>query len=221
MSLDEEPEELPRDSLDALSFLKFGFRPPKPLDLIITPRSLTYYSRINEFLLMLLRMTNAAEQLFLQARPFRTMRRFSPVEERFRIEATNFVRAFVAHVHETVIGTHWRKFQQVLQQGDLTIDALRSAHESMLEQISNSCFITRKMKDIQTLLRTIFSAILTFSVHKEHDDDDDERIEALYTTFRSSVRTFVAVLIGAEATKKDSFAAGATARFGLDHSSSY
>lgn len=215
MSLEEEEERQPdisRQSLDALSFLRFGFRAPKPLDMIITDRSLTYYSKINQFLLILLRMMNAVEQMTLHAREYRTMRRLSNVSERFRIEASHFVRSFVSHIYETVIATHYRTFEIVLGKNDTGIDVLRDAHQVMLEHICHGCFISHKMKDLNTLIRRIFESILSFTSTIMRNENH-ETLEKLYRMFHGDAKKVVAVLAGADSSGSFATSGGASVRF--------
>lgn len=214
VTLEEESREISRDSLDALTFLTFSFRPPKSLQMIITSRSLHLYTRINQFLLLLMHMVQVVNQLRMETRGYRTMRRISPVAERFRIEATNFVRSFSAHVLETVIETQCNTFMDILDQAHMTIPQLHHAHLSMLEQICNSALISSKMSEMQRILREVFAAVLSFSlIPMEHREDGGAETQQLYATFDAGVRKLVAVLAGAEATKEDSFAVGSSARF--------
>lgn len=214
MSPEEETQEIPRESLDAMSFLHFNYRTPAPLDMVITPRSLHVYSKINQFLLLLLRMTNTVDRLTSESRQYRIMRRDSSTSERFRIEATHFVRSFTAHVFETVIATHYDAFEATMARKDISIKRLRDAHDGMLDHIANCCFVTSKMTEMQTILRLVFDSILQFSfLPSQERQEDGGKGRGLYSIFDVNARKFIAILGGAEATKSESFATGISARF--------
>ncbi|CCG81962.1 putative Gamma-tubulin complex component GCP6 [Taphrina deformans PYCC 5710] len=217
LKLEDDDKPVSRSSLEALSFLTFAFRPPKPVDLIITPRAIQLYSRINQFLLVLIRMIDVVERLTLDNREYRTMRRWSPVAETFRIEATNFIHSFAAHIFETVITVKCQQFIRLLDHKGISIETLRDAHLSMLEQICNSALLGSKMKEIQGILRTAFQAVLAFSqIPVEQREHDEVEVPKLYFSFNTNARKLVAVLAGAEATKDASFATGISARFQMN-----
>lgn len=230
MSYEDEEQQLSRDSLDALQFLKFGFRVDAPLNSIITPRTLRQYSRINQFLLILLRMTATVDALTYKSREFRTLRRVSSTAERFRIESTTFIRSFVAHIFETAIAGPWRSFLAVLNRRDVSIEMLREAHAHTLDRISNACLVAPKLAAVQAVLRDLFTSILSFadlsdpalghdSQHGEAEKEEERRerrVAELYTVFDSCARKFVRAAIGAESDKDaTSYAYGLSGRFGM------
>ncbi|KFX86476.1 hypothetical protein O988_09553, partial [Pseudogymnoascus sp. VKM F-3808] len=97
-------------SLSALDFLRLVYKPPAPLDAVITPSSLFMYDRAFRALLRCLRVQFVMGELFRASKSWdsgaRVGRRQARIATRFRNEAQHFVNAICAHF-ESGISASW------------------------------------------------------------------------------------------------------------------
>ncbi|KAH9855199.1 hypothetical protein C2E23DRAFT_814873 [Lenzites betulinus] len=96
---------------EALDFLYMHYQPPHPLDVVITPATLSKYHRIFAFNLRLMRVENVVRTLFRMTRHaadplFPTL---APANKRllhFRAVAHTFVMGLAAYVYDVAIGSN-------------------------------------------------------------------------------------------------------------------
>ncbi|RUS35131.1 Spc98 family-domain-containing protein [Jimgerdemannia flammicorona] len=119
---DDEGNEPWRDphAVEALDFLYLSYRPPHPVNTIITPSSLDKYNRLFTFLLHILRVEAVVRRLY------RLIHERLPVNatieqiegdhllRRFRFEAHQFVKALYGYVFDVAIGSTWVLFTKRL-----------------------------------------------------------------------------------------------------------
>ncbi|ORY86824.1 Spc98 family-domain-containing protein [Protomyces lactucae-debilis] len=182
--------QIPRDALDALSFLKFDYRLPAPLDQIITKQSLMFYAQISGFLLLLLRLVYVVDQLTIQARLHRNVVHHRVKQTlQFRLEALWFVRKLASYCFERVVQPAWRAFL-----ADLPVvasenpGAIRDRHLALLMTISHGLLLDAEGAERMEGVREAFQAILTlYSIpadQREGWSADPELIEVLYQRFK-------------------------------------
>ena len=99
--MSEEDFEKCRDpnALEALDFLRIQYKPPLPLDVIVSKTSLEKYDMLFRFLLRVLRMLDTTKQLYLHTRRHSSTRqRAGKTSLRFSIEGNQFVSSVCNHV---------------------------------------------------------------------------------------------------------------------------
>ena len=155
--------------LEALDFLQLQYKPPFPLDAIITHPILEQYDRIFLFLLRLFRMQYVSHQLFRDAASKTSFSQgINPLSQRFRIEAHHFITAISGYIFHVSITGNWHSFQAYLSTLDSTphapsIQAIRDIHSRTIDKIMYSCFLKRRQQPILTLLYGTFEPILLFA----------------------------------------------------------
>src|SRR5579871_2396255 len=91
--------------LEALDFIQLLYKPPFPLDAVITSSILEKYDRIFLFLLRLFRMQYVASQLFRDAASRTSFAQGTdPLAQRFRIEAHHFITTIAGYIFHVSIG---------------------------------------------------------------------------------------------------------------------
>lgn len=107
-------------AVEALDFLYLSYRPPHPVNTIITPSSLNKYNRLFTFLLHILRVEAVVRRLY------RLIHERLPVNataeqiegnhflRRFRFEAHQFVKAIYGYIFDVAIGSTWVLFTKRL-----------------------------------------------------------------------------------------------------------
>ncbi|KAI9826001.1 MAG: hypothetical protein M1819_007456 [Sarea resinae] len=149
MSEDELKSCMNPDNLEALDFLRLQYKPPPPLEAVITPLALQKYDRLFRHLLRVTRMTWVVEQLsrWALARPARTRHssgrrgkdnnrhrggkgrdrgggsREIPAATRLRLEAYHFISSLSSYFFGVGIGLPWARFQSQLDALERRIDA--------------------------------------------------------------------------------------------------
>jgi len=217
-NMSEEELEKCRDphSLEALDFLRLQYKPPPPVEAIITPSCLYKYDRLFKHLLRVMRMVYVVTQLFKDAAD-RTSRwqSIDAVAQKFRIEAHHFVFSVSGYFFEIGVGVTWQKFEDKLDDVESRIDSedaegslgdteglhkLQEYHEHVLDRMLFATFLRNRQEQVLRLLEDIFTLILKFARYyrarasgKRKDPEDDEEIKQIYTEFRKKIGVFVSV----------------------------
>lgn len=224
---DMTQEELERcmdpNGIEALDFLKLHYTPPSPLEAIITPTALYRYDRLFKLLLRVLRMLFVVNKLFRDAKSlFRdaTSRAgclvdFSPVAQKFRIEAHHFVSTICGYMFESGVGSTWKKFDEKLADierklcGDEEglegegLERLRGYHESILDRIMFATLTRKRQAPVMKLVEDIFVAVLGFAKYshemasgRQASAMGEKDLTELYKVFRRRVGIFISVCRG-------------------------
>ncbi|KAK2630499.1 hypothetical protein QTJ16_001319 [Diplocarpon rosae] len=220
---DMSPEEIRKcvnaDSIEALDFLRLSYKPPQPLEAIITPIILFKYDKIFKMLLRVIRMLYAVSMLFRDTTAFPSnWRGADHVAQKFRIEAHHFISSVSGYFFDTGIESTWRVFERKLDQieerlqadGEYTtlgqnegLDKLRDYHEKVLDKIMFALLLRKRQQPVMKLLEEIFTLILRFSKHSrerafEMRDEAgvNDELKGLYTRFRKKVGVFITVCRG-------------------------
>jgi Gamma tubulin complex component C-terminal len=219
MSQEEIEKCLDPDSVEALDFLRLSYKPPPPLEAVITPMILFKYDQLFKLLLRVIRMLYVASALFRDATDRTSYwQGIDYVARRFRIEAHHFVSSVCGYFFDTGIEATWRIFERKLDQieerinrdGDnITLgqneglDKLKDYHERVLDRIMFALLLRKRQQPILKLLEEIFALILQFSKHsrqralgiKRKVGADDE-VREMYLRFRKKVGVFITVCRG-------------------------
>jgi hypothetical protein len=205
------------DSVEALDFLRLSYKPPPPLEAVITPVILSKYDRLFKLLLRVIRMLYIVNALFYDARTSKD-RGSSNAAQRFRIEARHFITSICSYFFDSGIEATWRVFEQKLDQienrintdnDNITLgqneglDKLRDYHERVLDRIMFVLFLRKRQLPILRLLEEIFTLILQFSKHSRENISvlngnvsNDIEVRDLYSRFRKKVSVFMTVCRG-------------------------
>ena len=207
------------DSLEALDFLRLQYKPPQPLEVIITPTCLHKYDRLFKHLLRVMRMHYVVNQLSKDAADRTSHRRgVDALARKFRIEAHHFVTSVVGYFFEISVGVTWRKFEDKLDEIESRIDKedaegsmgdteglhkLQEYHERVLDRILFATLLRNRQEQVLRLLEDIFTLILTFARYsrgrasgKRMEVGDSAGIRQVYTGFRTKIGVFVSVCRG-------------------------
>ncbi|CAG8952391.1 hypothetical protein HYFRA_00001138 [Hymenoscyphus fraxineus] len=216
MSEEEIQKCMDPDSVEALDFLRLSYKPPAPLDAVITPVILYKYDQLFKLLLRVIRMLYVVSALFRDATD-RTARwqGIENLAQRFRIEAHHFISSICGYFFDTGIETTWRLFERKLDQiearinrddGNISlgqnegIDKLRDYHERVLDRIMFALLLRKRQQPVLNLLEEIFTLVLQFSKHSrqratgsKRKDSADKEVRELYARFRKKVGVFISV----------------------------
>ncbi|KAF4626823.1 hypothetical protein G7Y89_g11334 [Cudoniella acicularis] len=218
MSEEEIQECMDPNSVEALDFLRLSYKPPAPLDAIITPIILYKYDQLFKLLLRVIRMLYVVSALFRDATDRTSYwQGIDPVAQRFRIEAHHFISSICGYFFDTGIEATWRVFQRKLDQieerinsdaDNITLgqneglDKLRDYHERVLDRIMFALFLRKRQQPVLKLLEEIFTLILHFSKHsrqralgEKRKFGTDDEVKEMYFKFRKKVGVFITVYI--------------------------
>ncbi|TGO45621.1 hypothetical protein BOTNAR_0652g00020 [Botryotinia narcissicola] len=221
---DMSEEEIKRcmdpNSIEALDFLRLSYKPPAPLESILTPVILYKYDQLFKQLLRTLRMLYVVSALFRDATDrTSSWQNIHPSAQKFRIEAHHFVSAVCGYFFDTGIATTWGVFQRKLDEIEERmgsenfslgqnegLESLREYHERVLDKMLFALFLRKRQKPIMQLLEEIFGLILRFSKHSRKKASgvkgnsgnvgEDEDIQLMYGKFKKRVGVFVTVCRG-------------------------
>ncbi|KAI4243867.1 MAG: hypothetical protein L6R40_003249 [Gallowayella cf. fulva] len=200
------------DGLEALDFLKIQYKPPKPLDVVITDAVLEKYAKISRLLLRGARVGWAVKEMLKHRRGSHRERRGSGLMQRFKIEARQFVTTVFGYFGDA-IEELWVAFEQRLDCIEASIDhyevgrkveglyRLRDLHEEVLDRILAACLLRTRQKLVMDLLEEILRLVLQLAKcarERSNDEGDggEEEIKELYEQWRMKVRVFVTVCRG-------------------------
>ena len=214
MSEDELQRCMDPNSIEALDFLKLQYKPPPPLDAVITQASLAKYDVIFKLLLRAGRMLFVANQLFRDTNPrFAKKRESDPVYKTFRIESHHFVSSICRYFFNGV-EANWDILQRRLDDIDKALESngttdgeslhkLRDFHEKTLDRLMSTLILRKRQAQVMMLIEEIFSLILMFAKHARVEAAQDTghsgskiEMKETYEKFRKKVRVFISVCRG-------------------------
>ncbi|CAL3965265.1 unnamed protein product [Diplocarpon coronariae] len=219
---DMSPEEIKKcmsaDSIEALDFLRLSYKPPQPLEAIITPTSLFKYDQLFKLLLRVVRMLYVVSALFRDTRtPASNWQGVDHVAQKFRMEAHHFISCVSGYFFDTGIESTWRIFERKLGQieeriqvdGEYTtlgqnegLDNLRDYHEKVLDRIMFALLLRKRQQPVMNLLEEIFNLILKLSKHSRErslglkEAGANDELKGLYMKFRKKIGVFITVCRG-------------------------
>ncbi|TVY25360.1 Gamma-tubulin complex component [Lachnellula hyalina] len=207
------------DSVEALDFLRLSYKPPPPLEAVITPMILFKYDQLFKLLLRVIRMLYVVSALFRDATDRTSYwQGIDFVAQRFRIEAHHFIYSLSGYFFDTGIESTWRIFDRKLDQierrinsdsNNITLgqneglDKLREYHEKVLDRIMFALLLRKRQQPVMKLLEEIFTLILQFAAHSreralglQRKVGADEEVRELYLRYRKKVGVFITVCRG-------------------------
>ncbi|KAG4414086.1 hypothetical protein IFR04_012787 [Cadophora malorum] len=218
MTAEEIDKCMDPDSVEALDFLRLSYKPPQPLEAVITPMILFKYDQLFKLLLRVVRMLYVVSALFRDTTDRSSnWQGVEHVDQRFRIEAHHFISSISGYFFDTGIESTWRIFDRKLDQieeklrtdGDYItldqnegLDKLRDYHERVLDRIMFALLLRKRQQPVMNLLEEIFTLILQFSKHSREraiglqKDSANDDLKTLYLRFRKKVGVFITVCRG-------------------------
>lgn len=219
MSEDEIEKCMNADSNEALDFLRLSYKPPAPLDAIITPVILFKYDQLFKLLLRVVRMLYVVSALFRDVTDrTSSWKGDGRIAQAFRIESQHFVSSIARYFFDTGIESTWRIFERKLDQiekrinidndnytlgPDEGLDKLRDYHEQVLDKIMFDLLLRKRQQPVMNLLEEIFAIILQFSKYSrqkalglQNDTGSDEHLQEIYIQFVKKVGVFITVCRG-------------------------
>ena len=219
MSEDEIGKCMNADSIEALDFLRLSYKPPRPLEAVITPMILFKYDQLFKLLLRVVRMLYVVSTLFRDATDRESYwQGIDSVAQRFRTEAHHFTSSVSGYFFDTGIESTWRVFERKLDEiqerisiddKNMTlgqkegVDELRDYHERVLDRIMFALLLRKRQQPVMQLLEEIFTLILQFSklsrqraLGMKRKVGTDGEVRDMYLTFRKKVGVFITVCKG-------------------------
>lgn len=207
------------NSVEALDFLRLSYKPPPPLEAVITPMCLYKYDQLFKLLLRVMRMLFVVSQLFRDALDRTSYwQGIDTTAQRFRIEAHHFVSCVSGYFFDTGIDVTWRIFERKLDQIEKRInddadhvvlgqneglDKLREYHERVLDRIMFALLLRKRQQPVMKLLEDIFTLVLHFAKHSRSRAlgitrrvGADQEVKEMYLKFRKKVEVFITVCRG-------------------------
>ncbi|KAJ7647019.1 gamma-tubulin complex component protein [Roridomyces roridus] len=163
-------------SIEALDFLYMDYKPPHPLDILITPEILSKYQRMFTHLLRIMRVEHALSSVFRMCRStsrplFPTLVAANKRLLHFRFIAHSFVSILSSYVFDTAIGGNVNLFLAQLDQDqeDQTpvfpdVFALAKAHAALMDDVLAACLLRTAQRGAGDLLRQALELVLEFAV---------------------------------------------------------
>ena len=161
-------------SVHALDFLQLKYRPPAPLEIVLTPSCLDKYDHIFKHLLRGTRMIYVVNQFSrMPLDRSSNKHRSNAINQRFRFEAHHIVTTTCGYFFDG-IRTNWAIFQHKLDTIETHLDdfnrgdehgleKLRAFHETVLDRIMFALFLRTRQTQLANLLQEIFSCVLLFA----------------------------------------------------------
>ena len=218
--LSEEDIErcLDPNSLQALDFLRLQYKPPPPLDNVITNASLDKYDRIFKLLVRMARIVFVVNQIS-RRHIRRSSPRADPTVTAFRFEALHFVSSLRDYLYTSGIESVWQIFENTVRDisrrnrnddqsdGRVGLHHLRALHDQMLDRILFALLLRKRQEPIMKLLEETFELILLFfrdttsNLPKAEDSSRTWGTKELHIRFRQKVGVFIEVCRGLSAKK--------------------
>ncbi|GLB36953.1 putative spindle pole body component [Lyophyllum shimeji] len=161
-------------SIEALDFLYMDYKPPRPLEVLITPDILSKYQRMFAFILRLMRVEHALMALFRMTRDtsnpiFPTLVSSRQLLLHFRFVAHSLISSLSSYVFDTAIRGNFDPFLARLSsssdQGSFSdVFALAKSHSAVLDDILTACLLRSGQRAVGTLLKSVMDLVLEFAV---------------------------------------------------------
>ncbi|KAF5348737.1 hypothetical protein D9758_006819 [Tetrapyrgos nigripes] len=205
-------------SVEALDFLYMDYRPPHPLEVVITPDILSKYQRMFTLLLRILRVEHALHAVFRMAissdKPiFQTLASSRKLFLQFRFAAQSFITNFSEYVYDTAIGGNFDPFlaslRTVADKNEThfrfsDIFSLAGVHSKVLNDMLTACLQRASQRVGATLLRDAMQIVLDFSVlagelyrGRVEEYQAAPLLDNMYRQFRKKVANLIKLLQGA------------------------
>ena len=200
MSETELQKCLNPNSISALDFLRLQYKPPPPLDIIISPTSLEKYDMVFKLLLRANRMLYAVNHFS------RSLHATDQRAQRFKIEAYHFVSCVCNYFFENVTSI-WNAFSKKLDAVERRIEryeigehdrlkGVREMHDAMLDEMMFALLLRKRHEMVMGLLEEIFGLVLVFAMRERGGEWVEVGVGEEYARFRKKVRVFVSVCRG-------------------------
>lgn len=220
MSEEEIQKCMDPNSIEALDFLRLSYKPPAPLESILTPIILYKYDQLFKQLLRTLRMLYVVSALFRDATDrTSSWQNIDSSAQKFRIEAHHFISSVCGYFFDTGIASTWSIFEKKLDEieermdsGNFSLgqneglDKLRDYHERVLDKMLFALLLRKRQKPVMQLLEEIFGIILQFSKHSREkalgikkgakNVGEDLNVRMMYGKFKKRVGVFITVCKG-------------------------
>lgn len=206
MSEQELGDCMKADGLEALDFLKVHYRPPNPLNAIITDIVLEKYDRVSQLLMRVARVGWVAKEMLREHRDSGLANPRSRLTQRFKIEVHHFVTTVFAYFGDS-IEVLWAAFEARLDGIEASINSyevgqhiegihgLKELHEEVLDRMLASCLLRKRQELVMNLLGEILGLVLQFSCAVRRTKGDEE-VRELYEAWKTKVRVFITVCRG-------------------------
>ncbi|KAH7908422.1 Spc98 family-domain-containing protein, partial [Hygrophoropsis aurantiaca] len=160
----------------ALDFLYIDYKVPHPLEVIISPGTLSKYQRVFAFLLRMLRVEAAIRATYRMTRNqhdllFPTFASSNKRLLHFRFVVHSFVDALSSYIFGTAIGGNFDVFLSRIQTPapDTSDDfsdvfSLANSHSALLDDILSACLLRSSQRVVGDLLRSALELVLEFCV---------------------------------------------------------
>ncbi|KAF8971184.1 gamma-tubulin complex, DGRIP91/SPC98 component protein [Flammula alnicola] len=179
-------------SIEALDFLYMDYKPPNPLEILISPDVLSKYQRMFAFILRLLRVESALKSLFRMSTHraiatflFPTLTQSRKLLLHFRFVVQAFVSSLSGYVFDTAIGGNFDPFLARLSPdganpsssdpssgwganessaGFSDVFELAQRHSALLDDILSACLLRSGQRGVGDLLRQCLELVLEFTI---------------------------------------------------------
>ncbi|KAK0455463.1 gamma-tubulin complex, DGRIP91/SPC98 component protein [Desarmillaria tabescens] len=202
----------------SLDFLYMEYKPPRPLQVLITPEILAKYQRMFTFLLRLMRVEHAITAVFrmtrsLDAPLFPTLSAPRKKLLHLRFISHSLVSTLCQYICDTAIGGNFDTFLERLSphappflhngepSGFSDVFALARAHSVLLDDILSACLMRSSQRQAGDLLRDSLELILEFSIlagqlrRKSLEEyQAAPLLDDLYTRLRKKMLNFTSVV---------------------------
>ncbi|TFK54366.1 hypothetical protein OE88DRAFT_1675979 [Heliocybe sulcata] len=194
----------------ALDFLYMEYKPPHPLDILITPDVITKYQRMFAFLLRLMRVENAIRSLYRMTRKqseplFPTFSSSNKLILHFRFVAQSFVTVLATYVFDTAIRGNFDVLFSRLSSASMPdkesfpdVFALAEYHSTVMDDVLSACLLRSRQKGAGDLLRGCLEYVLDLcnlaGMRKENRKEEYEAaplLEDLYNSYNTRMTNLV------------------------------
>ncbi|KAJ3823716.1 gamma-tubulin complex, DGRIP91/SPC98 component protein [Lentinula raphanica] len=165
--------------VEALDFLYMEYKPPQPLDVIITPDVISKYQRVFSFLLRILRVQHAIHAVYRMSTSedpciFVTLASARKMVLHFRFMAQSFISNLIGYVYDTAIAGNLDPFLAELKGTAIHPDTthadfsdvftLAEAHSQIMDSVLTACLLRGSQKIAGGTLRDALELVLDFAV---------------------------------------------------------
>ncbi|TFK66542.1 gamma-tubulin complex, DGRIP91/SPC98 component protein [Pluteus cervinus] len=204
--------------MEAMDFLLMDYKPPPPIDELITSDEMSKYSRIFAFLLRLTRIEHAVQVLYRMTRDiqnplFPTLNASRKRLHHFRFISHQLVSSLSRYISDTVVAGNFDPFLERLSikapallhdgrpSGFADVFEVARDHSAMLDDILAACLLRSSQKKTREILHVTLKHILEFTIvmgelyrGRIKENEAALRMDELYHAVRSQMRKLVQTL---------------------------
>ncbi|KAJ8321814.1 hypothetical protein KUTeg_000285 [Tegillarca granosa] len=161
------PNVLQQNVHDTLDCLELRYKVKWPVNIIITDKCITKYSKVFSFMLQLKRVVWVLKDVWHKLKRDALVHKVGSSSQfrqlqLYRQEMQHFVKVMQGYITNQIIHVAWQELQEALANDVKNLDDLHRVHTDYLDRAIFRCLLNKKAAPLMKIIQDIFCLILKF-----------------------------------------------------------